>query len=158
MPDYHYGKTSTRRLATAKPGLQQVFKLALELGLMDIAIIQGRRGRAEQDRYYAIGKSRVRWPHSKHNVINPLDLASAVDAAPFVNGEISWRKEHCIYLAGVIQACAELLGVPIRWGGNWDMDGEPITDQDFQDLVHYELVNHGKRRVQKDADGDRRPV
>jgi hypothetical protein len=32
------------------------------------------------------------------------------------------------------------VGVMIRWGGNWDMDGEPITDQDFQDLVHFELI------------------
>lgn len=32
------------------------------------------------------------------------------------------------------------LGIDIRWGGNWDMDGEPVTDQNFQDLVHFELV------------------
>jgi peptidoglycan L-alanyl-D-glutamate endopeptidase CwlK len=32
------------------------------------------------------------------------------------------------------------LGVKLRWGGNWDRDGEPVTDQDFQDLVHFELA------------------
>jgi len=34
----------------------------------------------------------------------------------------------------------KMLEVDLRWGGNWDMDGEPITDQDFQDLVHFEEV------------------
>ena len=47
---------------------------------------------------------------------------------------------HCCVLAGIILTCAVKRGIKIRWGGNWDMDSEPITDQDFQDLVHYERV------------------
>jgi len=40
-------------------------------------------------------------------------------------------------------AAAALAKVKIRWGGNWDMDGEPVTDQEFQDLVHYERGSNG---------------
>ena len=57
---------------------------------------------------------------------------------PVINGKLSWEKEHCLVLAGMVLAIGKTLGHSIRWGGNWDMDGEPITDQDFQDLVHFE--------------------
>jgi hypothetical protein len=28
----------------------------------------------------------------------------------------------------------------LKWGANWDMDGEIITDQGFMDLPHFELI------------------
>ena len=114
---------------------------------MDITIVEGRRSKSRQNMLFADGKSRLQWPNSKHNVLEPTGRSMAVDAAPFVNGDVSWRKEHCIFLAGVVLAVANRLQVPLRWGGNWDMDREPVTDQDFQDLVHYELV--GKDQEEK---------
>lgn len=135
-----YGRQSLNRLATVDADLQRVFREALKLGLIDITIVQGRRSKEDQTHYYYSGQSKVRWPNSKHNVINEADLASAIDAAPYVNGAVSWKKEHCIFLAGLVMATAKHLGVKLRWGGNWDQDLEPITDQDFQDLVHFELV------------------
>jgi len=137
---YSYGRTSSGVLITASFNLQLVFDDALATGLIDISAIEGRRVKARQNRLYRINRSKVLWPYSKHNVLKPEDLAHAVDAAPYVNGKRSDVWYHCIFLAGVIQACGEKLSIPIRWGGNWDMDGEPITDQDFQDLWHYEEV------------------
>lgn len=138
---YQYGKKSKEVLETVDPDIVRVFIKALELGLIDISIIEGIRSQEKQDEYFRIGKSRVQWPNGKHNIEDPDDKAEAVDAAPYVNGDVSWIKAHCIYLAGIVLAIAEIEGVKIRWGGNWDMDGEPITDQDFQDLVHYEKIN-----------------
>ena len=135
---YNYGKGSKRILSTTSSNIQLVFGEALAMGLIDITAIEGRRVKGRQNRLFAINKSKVQWPNSKHNVLNPEDLSRAIDAAPYVNGKASDNWYHCIYLAGVIQACGEKLGIPIRWGGNWDQDGEPITDQDFQDLWHYE--------------------
>jgi len=137
---YTYGRSSLRYLITASLNLQLVFDEALAMGLIDITVIESRRAKARQNSLFKLDKSRVQWPNSKHNVLNPDDLAHAVDAAPYVNGKRSDVWYHCIYLAGVIQACGKKLSIPIRWGGNWDMDGEPITDQDFQDLWHYEEV------------------
>lgn len=137
---FSYGRTSSGVLITASFNLQLVFDEALAMGLIDISAIESRRAKARQNRLFKIDRSRVQWPYSKHNVLNPTDLAHAVDAAPFVSGKRSDNYYHCIYLAGVVQACGEKLGIPIRWGGNWDQDGEPVTDQDFQDLWHYEEV------------------
>lgn len=135
-----FGRRSRERLATVDILLQQVFEESLSLDLIDMSVVQGRRSKADQDAYFATEKSKVRWPNSKHNVRHPYALARAVDVAPYVNGAISWKKEHCIYMAGIVLATAKALGIGIRWGGNWDMDHEPITDQDFQDLVHFELI------------------
>lgn len=137
---YRYSEKSRQRLATVDPVLALVFEEALKAGLIDIAIIQGRRSKEQQNVYYAAGKSKVQWPNSKHNTETPNELAQAIDAGPVVHGKISWEKDHCIYLAGIVMATAASLGVKIRWGGNWDMDGEPVTDQSFQDLVHYEKI------------------
>lgn len=136
---FKYGKRSLEKLNTCHKDLIDVFKLALDMGLIDISIIEGVRSKEDQNEYYNIGKSKVRWPNGKHNVSKDGQKSMAVDAAPFVNGKASLKKEHCIYLAGIVMACAKVLEVNIRWGGNWDCDAEPITDQDFQDLVHFEI-------------------
>ncbi len=68
------------------------------------------------------------------------EKAKAVDAEPFINGKISYNHKHCCYLTGQVQGIGRSMGINIRWGGNWEQDGEPVTDQDFQDLVHYEIV------------------
>ena len=130
----HFGKTSKRRLETCHQDLQDLFDEVITV--VDCSIIEGHRSQEKQDTYYYDGKSKVRWPYGKHNG----DPSEAVDAAPYLNNAISWNKYHCIYLAGIVMGIASQMKIPIRWGGDWDGDKEPITDQDFQDLVHYELI------------------
>jgi peptidoglycan L-alanyl-D-glutamate endopeptidase CwlK len=138
---FHFGSRSALCLGTCDNRLVHIFHAAIDTGLIDISILEGRRGKVLQDEYFAAGRSKVQWPDSKHNVIDPDDLSKAVDAAPFVSGKVSFDKGHCIFMAGVVLACAARMGIRVRWGGNWDMDGEPITDQDFNDLVHFELID-----------------
>ena len=137
---YKYGKRSEAELATVNPMLVQVCRRALSYGQMDATVVQGVRGKAEQDRYFELGKSRVRWPDGKHNAEPPETKSDAVDIIPFVKGKGSWHFVHCAFWAGLMFAAAADLGVDIRWGGDWDMDHEPVTDQEFQDLAHFELV------------------
>jgi len=137
---YKFGKRSEAELATIKSALSNVCRRALKYGEMDATVIQGRRSKTEQNRYFKLGKSRVEWPYGKHNVAEPEKLAGAVDIVPCVNAKPSWNPNHCLVWAGLMLAAAAEEGVKIRWGGNWDRDGEPITDQDFQDLAHFELV------------------
>jgi len=136
---YKYGKTSQARLATVDQRLASIFTQALALGLIDISVTQGARGKEEQNKCFLEKKSKCEWPDSKHNCENDKK-SLAIDAAPYVNGKISYDHRHCCFLAGVIRTVATGIGHKIRWGGNWDMDGEPMTDQDFQDLLHYEII------------------
>jgi len=134
---FKWGKTSLRNYEQLSPGLKRVATRVQGYGILDFSIIEAYRTRGEQNRYYDLGKTKVRWPHSKHNHLPSV----AMDCAPYVAGKISWFKLHCCILAGLILAAAKEEGVKLRWGGNWDMDDEPITDQDFQDLVHFEEVD-----------------
>jgi len=42
------------------------------------------------------------------------------------------------YVAGAARVYAYANGLRLRWGGDWDMDGD-LTDQTFDDLFHLEL-------------------
>lgn len=136
MSKYAFGSSSLARLGTCDPRLQVVMRAAIAQGIMDMSVTCGHRDQATQDRYFREGKSRVQFPNGKHNSFP----SRAVDVAPYVNNRISYDQRHCCHLAGVILGIAASLGVTLRWGGNWDRDGEPVTDQDFQDLVHFELA------------------
>jgi peptidoglycan L-alanyl-D-glutamate endopeptidase CwlK len=78
--------------------------------------------------------------HSKH-LLQVDGCGHAVDLLPYVNGRaIDWNDiSKMIWFAGRFFQSCESLGVSLRWGGNWDGDAEIITDQRFNDLVHWEL-------------------
>jgi len=131
-----FSKVSRDRLLTCAPELQKLFSVVVER--FDCTIVQGRRSKEEQNKYFKEGKSKVVWPNSKHNVINPTDLSRAVDAAPFIDGNISWETKQSYYFAGYVMRVADELGINIRWGGSWDMDRD-VNDQKFNDVCHFEL-------------------
>lgn len=104
---------------------------------MDITVIQGHRSEKEQNEAYKAGKSKLKYPKSKHN----SDPSRAVDIAPWVGGQIPWENEKYFYfMAGIVFTVSEDLGINIRWGGNWNSN-ENFDDQSFDDLVHFELVD-----------------
>jgi peptidoglycan L-alanyl-D-glutamate endopeptidase CwlK len=137
---YKFGRSSRNKLDTVNFNLGKILQEALKLNLIDITIITGARTKALQTACFNARLSKCKWPESKHNIKKGVPKSLAIDAAPYVNGKVSYNYNHCCFLAGIILAIAKSKGVKIRWGGNWDMDGEPITDQDFQDLLHYELI------------------
>ena len=132
-----FSQESIKNLMQCEPALQKVINRAAHTGLVDFGVTTGHRSEEEQNRLYQNGKSKVRYPDSKHN----SKPSKAADLAVWLprKGEYSWEEPHYAFLAGVVMACAAELGISIRWGGNWDQDLEVITDQDFDDLAHFEL-------------------
>lgn len=127
----HFGEASLTKLATCDERLQRLFHEVIRH--FDIRIIQGHRGQLEQDGYFDEGKSKLRWPLSKHNQRPSL----AVDVAPY---PIDWENTNrFFYLAGLVEGTAEMMGIPIRWGGDWDSDKD-FSDQRFNDLPHFEIL------------------
>jgi hypothetical protein len=43
------------------------------------------------------------------------------------------------HIGGRLIEMARTDGIIIRWGGDWDRDGD-VLDQDFDDLFHFEIV------------------
>ena len=53
---------------------------------------------------------------------------------------IDWNDTKRMYLfCGYVMRTAEVLGIGIRMGCDWDMDTE-VLDNTFNDLVHFELT------------------
>lgn len=134
MPEF--SDRSMKRLSECDPRLQNVFGEVIRH--FDCIVLCGHRPKEEQDAAYKAGKSKLKYPQSKHNKRPSL----AVDVAPFdrPSKPVDWQdRERMAYFAGFVKGVALRHGVAIRWGGDWDRDTE-VKDNRFDDLVHFELV------------------
>lgn len=145
MNYFAYGGRSVSRLETCHPALQEIADEALARSPYDITIIHGLRGKEAQNTLYASNASTKMWPNSRHNksnddvIIDPHAYSDALDFAPWVNNTIYWNDTHIFaVIAGCFFAAASAVGYKIRWGGDWDMDGQS-TDQRLMDWGHIEL-------------------
>lgn len=132
-----FGDTSKERLRTLHPNLRDLLQSVIRN--TDCKILCGHRDRSEQALAVEQGHSKTPWPQSKHNHVPSL----AVDVSPWPIpkdwGE-QWPERVKFYqLAAVLQDHAARMGIGLRWGGDWDGDGD-FADQTFNDLVHFELT------------------
>ena len=134
----HYSKRSQTRLDTCHPKLVLVMNAVIKY--YDISILEGARSEERQNEMFEQKLSRVQWPNSKHNCKNRNALSRAVDIDPWIPGiGIDWDNHLMFhFMAGRVLANAERLGVPLRWGGDWNRN-QYSGDEKFLDLVHFEL-------------------
>lgn len=127
-----FSRTSLARLRTAHPKLQQLFeRVVMDY---DCTILEGHRSKEAQNRAYDEGRSKLRWPEGKHNALP----SRAVDVAPY---PVEWRNLKRFYdFAGFVRGVAAMMGIRVRWGGDWDRDYD-LDDQRFNDLVHFEIAD-----------------
>ena len=122
----HFGKRSKRRLKGIHPKLVSVLNELVKI--MDVTVIEGIRSKERQLELLEKGATKVKY--SKH-----MD-GKAVDLAPY---PIDWKdRDRFHFMGGMIRGIAKQLNVSVRWGGDWDSDGE-VKDNGFDDLVHVEL-------------------
>lgn len=157
MSTYKWGRSSLERLTTCSQGIRAVCNRALSYGITDISVICGHRSQEAQTSAFNQGVSCVQWPDSMHNAVPSV----AVDIYPYhprfklltghpdqvraIARDMKWTTLTansfilCEFhrMAGVIFAAAKEEGVELRWGGDWDSDGD-TTDQTFMDLCHFE--------------------
>lgn len=130
MPSF--SKTSAARLHTCHVDLQSVCNEAIKR--IDFSVLEGHRGEEKQNEAFAKGFSKLRWPHGKHNGVP----SRAVDLAPV---PLDWNNVAAFHeLARIVLEVAAELGIPLRWGGDWNRNGK-TNDETFRDLPHFELVD-----------------
>lgn len=128
---YKFGQQSMKNLSECHPDLQRLFSEVIKH--IDCTVIEGHRGEHTQTMYFHSGKSKVQFPHSKHNSSPSL----AADVVPY---PIDWADKNRFYhFVGLVRGIASQLGIRIRCGADWDGDNE-FKDQNFNDLPHFELV------------------
>jgi len=140
-----FSTISQKRLGTCEYDLRMILGEVIQTTQVDLGIAEGHRSIARQQELFhhkppLTDKDGIN-NLSKHNY-NP---SRAVDIYGWVNGKICYDERTLCYLAGHIMGTAAILlkegkiTHELRWGGNWDEDGEIITDQGLQDLVHFEI-------------------
>ena len=139
---YSLSKRSLDNLEGVHPSLVEVVKRAIELTSQDFIVIEGVRTQARQDELWAQGRTKpgpvVTWTKdaSSHG-IGSDGFGHAVDVCPY---PVDWNdlsKFDAIALA-MFSAASEI-GVRLRWGADWDMDGKP-RERGESDSPHFELV------------------
>ena len=121
-----FGKRSKERLRGIDARLVSVLNELVKI--MDVTIIEGLRSEQRQEKLLKAGSTKTKF--SKHIE------GKAVDLAPY---PIDWEdRDRFHYMGGMIRGIAKQLNVSVRWGGDWDSDGE-TKDNSFDDLVHVEI-------------------
>ncbi len=133
MPKYNLSKRSLKELSGVHQDLVAVVTRAMELTVQDFAVHDGIRTLDEQRRLLARGATRTL--KSRH-----LD-GYAVDLVPYINRRLRWEWEPIYDIAEAVRTGALELGVPIRWGGAWDVL-LTATDDAPVDIV----ADYGRRR------------
>lgn len=134
MGPYKFSTASRERLLTCVEPLQRIMVEAIKI--MDFTVVEGHRGKEAQNIAFNKGASQKRWPNGEHNA----SPSRAVDITPY---PVDWSdaqaniQRYCV-LAGIVIACAHQLGIKVRWGGDWNSDGD-TRDEHFRDYGHFEV-------------------
>jgi len=132
MPSYSL--SSKTNLLTCDPRLQEIFNEVIRH--IDIGITCGHRGQEAQDRAFNEGKSKLKFPQSKHNSYP----SRAVDFVPYVGARPEWNnREVIIATAFFIKGIAAGMGYKVRLGCDWNGNMD-TKDEGFMDAFHVELA------------------
>lgn len=123
-----FSNASKQRLATCHEDIRTVCNELIKY--IDFSVICGHRGKADQDKAFKEGKSKLQFPKSAHNPIP----SRAVDITPYPldwNDIGSFKELHGAFVV-VAQKLKEegKIKSEFVWGGNW---------KKLKDYPHYEL-------------------
>ena len=133
---FKFSQSSLDKLATCHPDL---IALANEcIKYRDCIILEGHRGQEAQDKAFADGKSKLKFPDGKHNASPSLAMDMGYWPSPYAN------RSDALYFAGWVTGVAQgLYNIgkmknKIRAGADWNRNGK-VSDESFSDLYHFEL-------------------
>ena len=150
---YQLSQRSLDRLKGVDERLVKVVKRAIQLSNIDFMVLEGVRSKEQCMINYGKGRTvaqcaakgvpansanpsaaKVTWlnnPFASKHV-----SGKAVDLVPY---PVDWNdlKKFDAIAKAMLQAAKEL-GVPVRWGADWDNDGKP-RERGESDSPHFEI-------------------
>lgn len=118
------------KLATAHPYLREWFTQKVKPKFPQAHVSWTYRGKADQDAFFGVGKTKLKWPDSKHNATKDgAPCARALDLFELMQDNRA-RFSPAFYVS--INAQNESEGAPIKWGGKF---------KNFGDGDHFELLD-----------------
>jgi len=135
---FRYGEKSLEHIRKLHKDLQLILGEAIKY--VDITVIDSHRDEDTQNKYFKEGKSKVKFPNSKHNKFPSM----AVDIIPlkFPNNFKDWAK--FAYMIGIVKGISEemykngTIKHRLRFGLDFNRDGILFNDS-FIDAPHIEL-------------------
>ena len=125
-----YGSKSKANLKSCHEDLQKIFNEVIKW--VDCSVLEGHRDAERQDKLFFEAKTKVKYPDGRHNKLPSL----AVDVTPY---PVDWNdRERQTLFAGFVLGVAKMMGITLRWGGDWDMDFQ-VMDNRFDDFPHFEI-------------------
>ena len=134
---------SQDRLVGVHPNQSKVVKRAIELTTVDFVVIEGVRTRARQAELYAQGRTKpgpkVTWTMNSRHIPAGDGYGHAVDLGPIKDGQVDWNNSAGFTaINAAMMSAARELGVPLRWGKDWDGDGI-VGEKGEGDSPHWEI-------------------
>jgi peptidoglycan LD-endopeptidase CwlK len=133
MSTFKLGPKSLKELDGVHDDLTAVVKRAIQITVQDFAVHDGIRTMQEQKEMVLKGVSQTL--DSRHLT------GHAVDLVPYVNGKLRWEWEPIYRIVDAVRIAAKELGIPLRWGGAWDISFTDSTASP-EDLV----IDYAARR------------
>lgn len=121
---YALGTKSRQNLQGVHPDLVRVVERAIGLTSVDFQVYEGLRTVERQRQLVAKGASQTmdsRHLRGRDGLGHAVDLVPLIDFDGDGKAELRWDWGLCYKVAEAVQAASLAEGVPIRWGGVWDM-------------------------------------
>lgn len=136
------GQKSLNNLVGVHPDLVKVVHKAVEIieFPFDFSVHEGLRTVEKQAHYVKTGASR--------NMDSRHLTGHAVDLVPYLNGMLRWEWPLIYPIAEAMRKAGKIEGVPIRWGGVWDLiltDTTDLVDDIVEDYVARMKAKHGPK-------------
>lgn len=140
MMIYSFGPKSRERMKGLHPDLVAVLNRAIQITTQDFAITCGVRTLTEQAALYAQGRTKpgpiVTWTMNSRHIPGVDGFGYAVDLVP---SPVDWKDPAKFdAINDAMEIAAAELGIPIRWGADWDQDGN-YRERGETDSPHWEL-------------------
>lgn len=138
---FNLGSRSLANLAGVHPDMVKVVNRAIQITQQDFMVLEGVRTQVRQNQLYAQGRTApgtiVTWTKTSNHFRNVKSgYGHAVDLVPFPVNWSDLKKFDAV--ARAMFAAADELGIPIRWGADWDRDGK-WRERGESDSPHFEL-------------------
>lgn len=132
---FKLGKTSLARLKGVDETLVNVVKRAIEISEVDFTVLEGVRTLERQRELYAQGRTApgkiVTWTMKSSHI-----EGKAVDLVPY---PLDWNDlEKFNKIKDAMFQAAKELDVNLRWGADWDGDGN-YREKGEYDSPHFEI-------------------
>ncbi len=128
---YYLGRRSLRRLEGVHPDLVRVVKRAIQITKCDFTVLEGVRSIERQRKLFEAEASKIM--DSRHITGHAVDLGAYVDGTVRWDWPLYYKLAHAMMIASLEEK------VPVRWGGDWDGDGD-YADERWRDGPHFELL------------------